>query len=126
MPCDTEREYELEQQRERDRERELKKKARKTKSKKIVFEQSKKQGWTITQQSEWKYTASKPYSTDKMEIEILDSGTVRITTGKISAVNHVSAENFHRNIQQQMGGKMTSRSKPGAIAHSHEGHLHVH
>lgn len=124
MPCDTIRDYEWEKEQERKRDEDRKKQL-KLNSKKMILEQSSKAGWTLKQESEWKFTATKPYSNDKIEIEILDSGTVRTSTDKISPANHMSAERFLMNIQGVMGGKVTIRQKLGT-PHSHGTHMHTH
>ncbi len=129
MPCDTQRDYEWEREQQRARERKRKKeleKQRRLKAEAIVKSQAAKSGWVITKKTKSEFTATKPYSTDKMEIKILDTGTVRVSTDKISAANHVSAEAFLHCIQTAIGGKVTVRQKPGTVAHSHGGIMHTH
>lgn len=128
MPCDSVRDYEYNKRlkEEWDRKRkELKRLKRIEQSKKILKEQSAKLGWTLTPKGPKTFTATKPYSTDKMEIEILDTGTIRISQDKISPMNHTSAEAFHRNIQTAVGGKVTIKSKLGT-PHSHGSYEHAH
>ena len=130
-PCDTVRNYEWEKaqlneiKRLKRLEQLRKKKELKQKSLKIAKDQSKANGWVVTPVSEWKFTATKPYSTDKMEVEILDSGTIRIATDRISPANHMSAENFHRCIQTALGGTVSNTQKLGT-PHSHGHTQHAH
>ena len=57
--------------------------------------------------------------TDKIEIEELADGTLKMPTDKISAPNHGNFEQLIREINQMMGGETTSKLRPGAHAHSH-------
>jgi len=126
MPCDTVRDYERIKERERQLDRAAKRKRRLEAAAKVKA-QALKTGWVITRVKNFEYTASKPYSTDKLEIKILDSGTVRVSAGKISAANHASAEMFLNCIQAAMGGPVTVKQKSGTVAHSHGGlHTHTH
>ena len=54
---------------------------------------------------------------DKIEIEILDDGTVRSTTNKVSPANHRTAEEFLADVARMCGGK-TERTR--------RSHGHVH
>lgn len=132
MPCDTIRDYEWEREIERQRqakrkeEIEKEKRRRRQAAEKKVKAQAAKAGWVMTQLTKSEFIASKPYSTDKLEIKILDTGTVRVSSGKISAANHVSAETFLHCIQTAIGGKVTVRQKLGTVAHSHGGIMHTH
>lgn len=61
---------------------------------------------------------------DTINITIEDDGTVSFNTDKISAMNHVSADDFLAECQEQLGGIATITKKEGAVhAHTHE---HVH
>lgn len=132
MPCDTVRDYEYEKELERERQQKRKeeiekeKRRRRALSEKKVLDQAKKVGWVMTKITKSEYIASKPYSTDKLEIKFLDTGTVRVSAGKISAANHASAETFLHCIQGAIGGKVTVRQKPGTVAHAHGLHTHTH
>jgi len=125
MPCDTVRDYEQIKEIQRQRDRAAKRRVRLQAATKVKA-QALKTGWVITRIKNFEYTASKPYSTDKLEIKILDSGTVRVSAGKISAANHASAEMFLNCIQAAMGGKVTVKQKPGTVAHTHGLHTHMH
>ena len=69
---------------------------------------------------------------DSMQITVLEDGTLRIETDKISAVNHSTAEAFLRNVATAAGGHQERRHKHGLIGaaiHSMEhlfgtGHTH--
>lgn len=69
---------------------------------------------------------------DEMRITVLDDGTIKIDTDKISAPNHVNAEGFIRAIFTMAGGKSKRTLKVGASlhgalhAHTHDGHTHTH
>jgi len=45
--------------------------------------------------------------TDNIEFSILEDGTIKITTDKVSMPNHVNAEQFLRAVSQLAGGKTT-------------------
>lgn len=57
---------------------------------------------------------------DKIEIEILADGTLKMTTDKISAPNHGNFEALIREIVAMAGGEYTSKQKRGTVAHTHE------
>jgi len=71
---------------------------------------------------------------DKMEIEILEDGTLKVTTGTVSPANHINAEAFLRDMSTLCGGKVTRTTRLDvnhSIAHSHDqhvanGHTHSH
>ena len=56
---------------------------------------------------------------DKMTIEILADGSVKVTTDKISAANHMNADTFLKDVINQMGGSV-SRTRISPM------HVHVH
>jgi hypothetical protein len=58
---------------------------------------------------------------DKMEIEIMPDGMIKVSTDAVSAANHMSAEQFLREVARLTGGT-TTRTRRG---HSH-GHAHDH
>ena len=62
---------------------------------------------------------------DVMDIEILDDGTVKITTDKVSGANHRTAEAFLAELARSLGGKTEVRHKHGAHGHLHQ-HSHGH
>lgn len=57
---------------------------------------------------------------DKMIIELLDDGSFKIVTGRISGANHVNAEGLVRALIDGAGGKATRQRRVDA------GHGHVH
>lgn len=56
---------------------------------------------------------------DKFTIEILDDGTVKVTTDQVSTPNHVNAENLLKEIFRLAGGEVE-------IAHRHGSKVHYH
>lgn len=65
---------------------------------------------------------------DMIEIEVLEDGTIKITTDAISPANHLSADSFLKMIEQLAGGEITkqkNRKTHGQI-HQHEGVTHSH
>ena len=64
---------------------------------------------------------------DTMKIEILQDGTISITTDKISGTNHVSAEEFLRGVEKLSGGTRETQKRKSKFAHSHShGVVHSH
>jgi hypothetical protein len=64
--------------------------------------------------------------TDNIQIEILDDGTIKITTDPISGANHTNAEGFLREIANLAGGETTREKRTDKkITHSHD-HHHTH
>lgn len=58
-------------------------------------------------------------NTDKIEIEILPDGTLKMTTDKISAPNHGNFEALIRDIITMAGGTSTSKQRHGTVSHTH-------
>ena len=54
---------------------------------------------------------------DTIDIEILDDGTVKITTGAISAPNHKNADEMIRAIQAAVGGDVTTERRRSTHTH---------
>lgn len=52
---------------------------------------------------------------DRMEIEILEDGTIKATTDKISAVNHSTAEAFMRQLATAGGTKQERKHRHGVV-----------
>jgi hypothetical protein len=65
---------------------------------------------------------------DSVKITILEDGTIRTETSKVSGPNHQSAEAFLRDVSKLAGGEVTRTRKGGATAHAHthEGEFHEH
>lgn len=133
-PCDQMRELELQAEKRRranarkrkEKEKLLKEKeameakARVEKARFVIREQAKKMGWKLTEESQDKFVASKAYSNDKINFEILKSGVIKTVTDKISMANHSNAEAFLRNVASFLKGKWKIRSRyPGKEAHAH-------
>lgn len=62
---------------------------------------------------------------DTMRITILEDGTIRTDTDKISAAAHQSAEGFLSGVAKLAGGEATRRSKHGHQHHHHHDHAHT-
>ena len=65
---------------------------------------------------------------DKVTITILDDGTIKLETDKVSMPNHQNAESFLRDVGRLAGGKVERKHKHGAVwhQHSHEHEQHEH
>ena len=56
---------------------------------------------------------------DRMNITILDDGTIKVETDKISQANRMTAEAFMRNIASACGGRQEQKHKHGVLGHAH-------
>ena len=56
---------------------------------------------------------------DILEIEILDDGTIKVTTDQISPANHLSADQFLKFISEMAGGETTKTKNRHAHTHQH-------
>lgn len=69
---------------------------------------------------------------DIIEVEILQDGTIKSSTNKVSMPNHSNAENFFRMLTTLTGGAASRVLKVGASLtgalrkHTHDGHTHSH
>jgi hypothetical protein len=64
---------------------------------------------------------------DKIRVTVLEDGTIRTDTDKISLGNHTNAEGFLRQMFSLAGGVIKRVMKGGAAAHHHHGeHEHSH
>jgi len=69
---------------------------------------------------------------DAISIKVLEDGTIKIETDKVSAANHVNAEGFIREIFRLAGGTGKRTLKTGASlhhalhVHAADGHTHTH
>lgn len=63
---------------------------------------------------------------DKMNISILEDGTVRVETEGISQANHYSADEFLQMIERLAGGEVQSKAKEGHTTHTHGKLIHSH
>lgn len=59
---------------------------------------------------------------DKLRISILEDGTIKTDTDRVSMSNHQSAEAFLRDVAKLAGGTETRKWKAGSM-HSHQ-HSH--
>ena len=57
---------------------------------------------------------------DTMRIDILEDGTVKVTTDKVSDVNHLSADELLKLMDQLLGGEVTKEKSPHAHTHAHQ------
>jgi len=62
---------------------------------------------------------------DKMEIEILADGTIKLTSDPISAPNHANAAEFFRTVARMSGGEVKTEKRKDKVHHSHD-HEHEH
>jgi hypothetical protein len=63
---------------------------------------------------------------DTIKVTILEDGTIKIETDKVSMPNHTNAENFLMAITQAAGGTVERERKSGVHTHTHDGHTHTH
>lgn len=61
---------------------------------------------------------------DSLAIEILEDGTIKISTDQISPANHLSADQFLKLLAELAGGETTRAKNRHAHTHHHE-HEHV-
>ena len=60
---------------------------------------------------------------DKLEIQILEDGTVKVSSDQISVGNHRSADQLLQLIETLMGGEVKTDGKIGRAGH-HRGTSH--
>lgn len=68
---------------------------------------------------------------DTIKIEVLEDGTIKTTTDKVSMPNHANAEAFLREVARLAGGKTERKARHGHIGghvheHEHGGEFHSH
>jgi hypothetical protein len=63
---------------------------------------------------------------DIINIEILEDGTIKMSTDKISMPNHTNAEGLIRELVKSAGGETTRKMKGHTHHHDHEHHDHTH
>ena len=69
---------------------------------------------------------------DRIEVEILANGSIKVTTDKISGANHTSADAVLRAVATMMGGPVTRKRRIDINAavhehdHEHGEHTHTH
>ena len=52
---------------------------------------------------------------DKIQITILQDGTIRVETDKISGANHLNAEQFLREMSRLAGGTVEIKARKGKL-----------
>jgi len=57
---------------------------------------------------------------DKFEIEILEDGTIKIASDKVSGANHANSEQFFKLLAQNAGGESSRVRKGHGHSHAHE------
>lgn len=62
---------------------------------------------------------------DTIDIEILEDGTIKFTTDKVSGANHLSADEFLNEVCEAAGGKRVTEHRHGSKAKAHR-HRHAH
>jgi hypothetical protein len=62
---------------------------------------------------------------DVMEITVLDDGTIKMTTSKVSAPNHSSAAEFFRTVARLSGGEVKTEKRKDRVHVQHD-HDHEH
>lgn len=63
---------------------------------------------------------------DKIQIEILEDGTIKVQTSNVSAPNHQNAEQFLKFMAELANGGSQTRERVGHAHHHHHDHDHVH
>lgn len=67
------------------------------------------------------------FKSDTIQIEVLEDGTIKVTTDPISGANHANAEQFLAFMSTLAGGETTRVKRGDAHSHSHgHGHSHGH
>ena len=63
---------------------------------------------------------------DIIKVKILDDGTLKVETDKVSGPNHTNAEGLLREMTKAMGGDV-ERVRKGNALHTHDNvHYHEH
>ncbi len=64
----------------------------------------------------------------EIEIEILEDGTVKWSTGRIPDEHHDDADKLQQELEAALGGevKRTQKVAKGPHVHTHGGHVHTH
>lgn len=57
---------------------------------------------------------------DKISIEVLEDGTISVTTEGISGTNHMSADKFLETINDMAGGEVQKSKTRASHAHVHQ------
>lgn len=62
---------------------------------------------------------------DNIKITILDDGTIKVETDKISGPNHLNAEQFLREMSRLAGGTVEIKSKKSTLQQGQQQGNHV-
>lgn len=62
---------------------------------------------------------------DTIDITILEDGTIKAETSKVSNANHISADSFFKYLAELAGGKTTRNRRGHTHTHTHK-HDHEH
>lgn len=62
---------------------------------------------------------------DRIELEILEDGTVSYQTSAISGINHASADDLLKELEEAIGGEVVRKKLPHSHQHVHD-HVHAH
>ena len=57
---------------------------------------------------------------DTLDIIILEDGTIKVETDKVSNANHISADNLLKYLSELAGGKTTRTRRPHSHTHTHK------
>lgn len=63
---------------------------------------------------------------DKIRVEILEDGTIRVETDRVSMPNHASAEEFLRLMAELANGGHQDRISKGHTHNQSHNHVHEH
>jgi len=63
---------------------------------------------------------------DEILVEILDDGRIKVTTGKISVANHMSAEKLLDMIETLAGGTVEAKKRNPAMETHHHHRQEIH
>ena len=63
---------------------------------------------------------------DKMDIEVLEDGTIKVSTDRISMANHGGAEMLIKELVKAAGGEVDRARKSNGTYHQHGDFQHKH
>lgn len=62
---------------------------------------------------------------DEIRFQILEDGTIKFKTDRVSKANHVSADELLREVEDLAGGERVTKKRKQRKIHVHD-HNHVH
>lgn len=62
---------------------------------------------------------------DQIQVTILEDGTIKVETGKVSGQNHMNAESFLREMSKLAGGPISVRKTHGLQQQANQQQKHV-